>query len=193
MSGWRSWARLDGALDSLACRDTEGLGVGEVFGKVAGKAVDFLTTLGDVYGGIQALQAIFGAFGTDAEGAGNGFRLLKGPIDLVRGGFAGLAGLGGTLRTAMSGIGMAAGTAGVHLGTLASGGFTRLAALGGTLIPVIRGVGAALMTVALSPVGLIVTALAGLVAAGVRCGRTGTRSAPRRPRYGTGSRDSWAA
>ncbi len=153
------------SVDSSA---TEGLArVGEVFGTVAGKAVDFLTTLGDVYGGIQALQAIFGAFGTDAEGAGNGFRLLKGPIDLVRGGFAGLAGLGGTLRTAMSGIGMAAGTAGSHLGTLASGGFTRLAALGGTLIPVIRGVGAALMTVALSPVGLIVTALAGLVAAGV--------------------------
>ncbi len=153
------------SVDSSA---TEGLArVGEVFGTVAGKAVDFLTTLGDVYGGIQALQAIFGAFGTDAEGAGNGFRLLKGPIDLVRGGFAGLAGLGGTLRTAMSGIGMAAGTAGSHLGTLASGGFTRLAALGGTLIPVIRGVGAALMTVALSPVGLMVTALAGLVAAGV--------------------------
>ena len=64
-------------------------------------------------------------------------------------------------------IGMAAGTAAAPLGTLASGGLTRLAALGAALIPVIRGVGAALMTVALSPVGLIVTALAGLVAAGI--------------------------
>ena len=64
-------------------------------------------------------------------------------------------------------IGVAAGTAVGPLQALASGGLTRLAALGAALIPVIRGVGAALMTVALSPVGLIVTALAGLVAAGV--------------------------
>ena len=56
---------------------------------------------------------------------------------------------------------------GRRLQALASGGFTRLAALGAPLIPVIRGVGAALMTVALSPVGMIVTALGLLVAAGI--------------------------
>ena len=64
-------------------------------------------------------------------------------------------------------IGAMAGTAAGGLGQLASGGFTRLAALGAALIPVIRGVGMALMTVAMSPVGMIVTALGLLVAAGI--------------------------
>ena len=153
---------------SFTLPPTDGLAkVGEVIGTVSGQAVDFLTTLGGMRGGILALQSISGTVGNAMEGFGLRLTSLQNPMNLARGGFSGLAGLGGTLRTAMSGIGMAAATAAGPLGALASGGFTRLAALGASLIPVIRGVGAALMTVAMNPVGLIVTALVGLVAAGI--------------------------
>ena len=148
--------------------ETGGLAAfGDVFGTVKDQAVDFLTTLGGMRGGVHALQDIAGMAGDAMDVFGLRLTNLQNPMNLARGGFSGLVGLGGTLRTAMSGIGPAVATAAGPLSTLASGGLTRLVAMGGALIPVIRGVGAALMTVAMNPVGLIVTGLVGLVAAGI--------------------------
>ena len=84
--------------------------VGEVIGMVAGKVGEFLTSLGGLNGGIEALKNIFSLFSKDTQGAGNAFNVLGGAV---------------------------------------------------------RNVGRALMTLAMNPVGMVVMALTGLVAAGI--------------------------
>ncbi|MCY3801119.1 MAG: hypothetical protein OXG46_06040 [Chloroflexi bacterium] len=150
----------DGMGQISAHKDAIG-GFGETIGMVAGKVGELLTSLGGLNGGVEALKNIFSLFSKDTQGAGNALNMLAaGPVTNAGGGLNNLGGSANTSRGAFSGLS-------ATLSKLASGAFTRLAALGATLIPVIRGVGAALMTVAMNPVGMIVMALTGLVAAGI--------------------------